>query len=287
MLIATRSTNSTTLPGLHTELAAAFGTSKGQPRTRALYKDNKLIALCQRVATHMANGYDDKDDDGDNDDNDDDDNDDNDNDNDDNDNDDNDSWYDCWVKKPVGEHGWWTKDGCKGWGLVDILAVACITETQYRHYLVSSLLFLQSTSLTLFIQKSTHRLCNHYFDTTPSFCHNQVTRPAQYALIIEKVCPIMIIQLPSLFADITQMKELHPHFRFHTGDWLTHHFLVMHCQAMSWSFHDLGDDPDVTVYKRILKKLEQKQQTGFQRSVNCRIVSPMPPAHLSARMWKT
>jgi hypothetical protein len=41
-----------------------------------------------------------------------------------------------------------------------------------------------------------------------SFTHNQTTHPAEYALIVKKVCPI--IQLPPSFADNVQMKELHP-----------------------------------------------------------------------------
>jgi len=78
------------------------------------------------------------------------------------------------------------------------------------------------------------------------------TRPSEYALIVENVCPIIL--LPSPFADNVQMKEMHPRLWFHTANWFTHHLVVVHCQAMSRAFRELGQDPDVAVYEAISKK---------------------------------
>jgi hypothetical protein len=57
------------------------------------------------------------------------------------------------------------------------------------------------------------------------------------------------------FTDSDQMEQLHPHFWFHTGDWLTHHFLITHCQAMSCSIPK--PDPDLKTYNKY--QSEQKQ----------------------------
>ena len=95
------------------------------------------------------------------------------------------------------------------------------------------------------------------------------------------------MQLPSPSVDNAQMKELHPRFRFHTGDWLTHHLVVTHCQAMSRSFHELGEDPDIMVYKRILNREEQRES---RRTLKPRIEPPkqpvLPTGRQSARMQK-
>jgi len=106
------------------------------------------------------------------------------------------------------------------------------------------------------------------------------TRPSEYALIVEKVCPIIL--LPSPFADNAQMKEMHPRFRFHTADWLTHHLVVMHCQAMSRAFRELGQDPDVAVYEAILKKRKQNRQS----QIKPRKQLDLPAARLSTSMRK-
>ena len=45
------------------------------------------------------------------------------------------------------------------------------------------------------------------------------------------------------------MKELHLRFRFHTGDWVTWHLVIMHCYSMSRLFAKDGPDPDLEIYK--------------------------------------
>jgi len=82
-----------------------------------------------------------------------------------------------------------------------------------------------------------------------------VLHPSEYCLIIEMVCPILLVLSP--FADSNQMKALHPRFKFHTGDWLTRHFLINHCQVMSKSFATLGDDPEIKIYQDYRNRLKQ------------------------------
>jgi len=69
----------------------------------------------------------------------------------------------------------------------------------------------------------------------------------------------------SPFADNKEMKELHPCIVFHMHDWLTHHFLVKHCQAMSHSFARLSNDPDIEVLKIHNIKKEQKRENKGQK----------------------
>jgi len=113
-----------------------------------------------------------------------------------------------------------------------------------------------------------------------SFKHNMDTCPSEYALIVENVCPIIL--LPSPFADNVQMKEMHPHLWFHTADWLTHHLVVVHCQAMSQAFCELGQDPDVAVYEAISKKQKQNRQSQIKP---CKQLD-LPATHLSTSMQK-
>jgi hypothetical protein len=71
------------------------------------------------------------------------------------------------------------------------------------------------------------------------------------------------------------MRELHPRFRYHTGDWLTRHMVIMHCQVMSRSFADLGADPDLEIYKHYMEKQENKlQKVADQALKKCRIGPP-------------
>ena len=121
-----------------------------------------------------------------------------------------------------------------------------------------------------FTQKSVHHLCNQYFDMSRSFNFNYSTCPAEYGLIVEKVCLIcahlQAIYL-SLVADNGQMKELHPWFRFHMGDWVTCHFAVTHCQVMSRSFTRLGDDPDIKIYEWFMNQQRRNQQNETQKAL--------------------
>jgi hypothetical protein len=63
------------------------------------------------------------------------------------------------------------------------------------------------------------------------------------------------------------MKDLHPHFHFHTGDWLTRHFLITHCQVMSKSLKGLYNDPERALYQRYMDKENQdKMEEANQAS---------------------
>lgn len=68
------------------------------------------------------------------------------------------------------------------------------------------------------------------------------------------------------------MQELHPRFRWHTGDWLTRHLVLTHCQVMSRSFAKLGVDPDLAVYQNYLKK--QKHDRVTQEALKKRRIEP-------------
>jgi len=73
-------------------------------------------------------------------------------------------------------------------------------------------------------------------------------------------------------ANSNKMKELHPHFRFHTGDWLTYHLIVTHCQAMNRTFAKLGDDPDLDIYQAYMKRQKHSKQKDVQQTLKrCRI----------------
>ena len=58
---------------------------------------------------------------------------------------DNGNWIGCWIHKPEGERGHKSQDGCQGWGKLEILEMAGITEEQYGMYLVR-------VSITLAVQ---------------------------------------------------------------------------------------------------------------------------------------
>jgi len=70
------------------------------------------------------------------------------------------------------------------------------------------------------------------------------------------------------------MKELHPWFRYHTGDWLTRHMVIMHCQVMSRSFTELGANPDLEIYKNYMKKQEEKLQKVANQALKKRRINP-------------
>ena len=74
------------------------------------------------------------------------------------------------------------------------------------------------------------------------------------------------------------MQELHPHFQFHTGDWLTRHLVLMHCQVMSKTFAQLGDNPDVKIYEKYMKKQRQNREKESQKALKKRRIEP--PRHL-------
>ena len=61
------------------------------------------------------------------------------------------------------------------------------------------------------------------------------------------------------------MKELHPRFRFHTGDWLTRHLVVKHCQAKSRRFTKMGDDPDIKMYEDYMTSQKREKQKKAQK----------------------
>jgi len=110
-----------------------------------------------------------------------------------------------------------------------------------------------------------------------TFNINYSTRPAQYGLIVEKVCPVrprLRGELSFAFGNDGQMKELHPRFRFHTGDWITCHFAITHCRAMSRSFARLSPDPDIKIYERYMDKQRRNQQKEAQRALKKRRVAP-------------
>jgi len=60
---------------------------------------------------------------------------------------------------------------------------------------------------------------------------------------------------------------------------------------MSRAFHELGDDPDIAIYERILKKEKWKEQKELLRTLKSRFESPkqlaLPAARPSARVQKT
>ena len=61
------------------------------------------------------------------------------------------------------------------------------------------------------------------------------------------------------------MKELHPCFQFHTGDWLICHLVVKHCQAKSQQFTKMGDDLDIKMYEDYMTSQKQEMQKKAQK----------------------
>ena len=71
------------------------------------------------------------------------------------------------------------------------------------------------------------------------------------------------------------MKVLHLHFHFHINDWLTHHLVLMHCQAKSQSFTTLGEDPDHQIYKAYLANQVWDEMKGASQALKkCQIEPP-------------
>lgn len=70
------------------------------------------------------------------------------------------------------------------------------------------------------------------------------------------------------------MKNLHPRFRFHTGDWLTRHLVVKHCQAKSRRFAKIGDDPDLKVYEDYMNNQKRQKQKDAQQALRKHRVAP-------------
>jgi len=82
------------------------------------------------------------------------------------------------------------------------------------------------------------------------------------------------MQISSPFADNGQMKALHPRFRFHTGDWLTRHLVVTHCQAISRSFARLGEDPDLKILENYRNRQKRNKQKESQKALKNRRNKP-------------
>ena len=170
--------------GVHTKLMAALNTSK--PRSSKGVKrkhedDNDLRAVIESILTN-DNG---------------------DNSNNDNDNnigsDDNNSstidklsWVDCWIDQPPGKRGCVSKDTWLGWGKLEIMRVTGITEAQYIRYMVSlSIVLAVWLTDSIFTQKSTHCLCDCYFDVLKGFCKNVRINSTGFAIIVKEVCLIL------------------------------------------------------------------------------------------------
>ena len=160
------------------KLVAALNTDKthaSKSVKRRLDRNDDLLTVCQDIIAHVDRDKDDEDDRDDTNDN------------------DKGNWIGRLVDQPEGERNRKPREGRLRWGKQEILEAADITEEQYAFYMVSLLLSLQFGLLTLFHQKSAHRLCNRYFDITMGFNDNFRTYPAEYALIIEKVCHLSLV----------------------------------------------------------------------------------------------
>ena len=83
----------------------------------------------------------------------------------------------------------------------------------------------------------------------------------------------------SPFADNEEMKEHHPHFQFHTHDWLICHLLVKHCQARAQWFAKVGNDPYLKIYKNYMNNQKQERQKKAQQTLKKHYVEP--PKHLA------
>jgi len=82
----------------------------------------------------------------------------------------------------------------------------------------------------------------------------------------------------SAFTDNEEMKDLHPRLQFHTGDWLTCHLVIKHCQSKSRYFAKAGDDPDLKIYKQyMINQKCQKQMEAQQAFTKCHVT---PHKHL-------
>ena len=66
------------------------------------------------------------------------------------------------------------------------------------------------------------------------------------------------------------MRDLHPRFRFHTGDWLVRHLVIKHCQSRSRFFAKVGDDPDLKIYEQYMIKQKQQKQKEAQQAIKRR-----------------
>ena len=131
---------------LHEKLVAAFNTDKTHASKRVkrrLDRNDDLLTVCQDIIAHAANNDRDEDDE---------------DDRDDTNYNDNGNWIGRLVDQPDGERNRKPQGRRLGWGTQEILEAADIMEEQYAFYMVIFLLYLQFGLLTLFHQKSAHRL---------------------------------------------------------------------------------------------------------------------------------
>ena len=71
------------------------------------------------------------------------------------------------------------------------------------------------------------------------------------------------------------MKDLHLCFQFHINDWLTHHLMLMHCQAKSQLFTALGEDPNCQIYKAYLANQAWDKMKGASQALKKCQIEPL------------
>lgn len=185
-------------------------------------------------------------------------------------------WIGVLVDKPRGERGRADRTDRRGWDKARILRRAGITEAQYHRYMASISLILSVELLTLLSRRNPR--IGFVTVTLMSQRSSQRMRyfTRQNIVLLSK----RYVQSAWYFsfANSDQMKELHPRFNFHTGNWLTRHFVMNHCQVKSKSFANLGVDPDVKIYQNYKNRLKQdfkKRQLYPSRSKGIRQTRPM------------
>lgn len=177
------------------------------------------------------------------------------------------AWIGKWIQKPKGERCRRTtnrKKGGKriGFTTAKLLRIAGITREKYSMYKVR--LQFPFCRITDSPQKSAHQLIGRYFDISKKFSTNTDNHPDSWALIVEKVRPV---HFHSMFLTFLQMKERHPRFRWHGGNWLIEHIAVGHLEAMRRSLK--RRDPD-------LQDLQEYDQLVAEGIVKKRKIRPEP-----------
>ena len=186
------------------------------------------------------------------------------------------SWVDSFVDQPYGERGCTTKGQRVGWKKQEVLDVTGITEAQYTRYMVSFSIIL-AAGFTDSISSRNRHTGSASVTLTSQRAFVKTTGLIQLGILSLSRLYMYISLVLSPFADCGQMKDLHPRFRWHTDNWLTHHFVLNHCRVKSRAFGKLADDPDpdVEIYEDyLMMKKQNKMKEGHQAAKKRRFDSP-------------
>ena len=99
------------------------------------------------------------------------------------------AWIGKWIQKPKGERCRKSKGNRPGFTTDFLLKRAKITKEQYSRYKVC--LQFPFGHTTDSPQRTAHQLIGRYLDITKSFRTNRDNHPDSWALIIDKVCPVL------------------------------------------------------------------------------------------------